>query len=536
MGNLQTVTQPNGVVHSYAYDQKNRLTNLAAAGGTGANPANFSYGYTLDNAGHRTSVMEKSGRAVNYSYDSIYRLTSETIASDPGGNSGAINYTYDPVGNRTNQTSTVPAITSGGSGYDADDRLTLGDTYDANGNTTSSGGIVNSYDFENHLVQQGGASVIYDGDGNRVQKTVAGIVTKYLVLDVNPTGYAQVGVERITQTNGVLIETRGYVYGLERVSQKRTLANNSTQTSYYVYDGHGSVRALADQTGSVTDTYDYDAFGNTIHSTTTLSSPTPNEFLFAGEQYDSDLHLYYNRARYLNVTTGRFWTMDTFEGDPQSPASLHKYLYASDSPVDSLDPSGRQEISLGATSFAIGIAIGIAALGALAFKYYLDKADANVEGVAAQQAAEPMVAAALTTLQDGAHVALFQQYFGPPIPSQIALVTNNYEQIVNCLTQQISFYHVYTLPWSGEFAESVRHGPLKIGLGPSFFEAPLVGRDSKAGTIIHELSHIELGTLDYAYGVPAVLTLSADQAANNADTYEYYAEDSYTILYGSASQ
>jgi hypothetical protein len=134
---------------------------------------------------------------VNYGYDSIYRLTSEAITADPAGNNGTINYTYDVVGNRTQQTSTVSAITSGGFGYDADDWLTT-DVYDANGNTISSGGINSVYDFENHLIQQGGVTIVYDGDGNRVQKTVAGVTTKYLVSDVNPTGYAQVVSETIT--------------------------------------------------------------------------------------------------------------------------------------------------------------------------------------------------------------------------------------------------------------------------------------------------------------------------------------------------
>ena len=32
-----------------------------------------------------TSVAELSGRTVNYGYDNIYRLTSEAIASDRGG-------------------------------------------------------------------------------------------------------------------------------------------------------------------------------------------------------------------------------------------------------------------------------------------------------------------------------------------------------------------------------------------------------------------------------------------------------------------
>ncbi|MGA8367939.1 MAG: RHS repeat-associated core domain-containing protein, partial [Candidatus Acidiferrales bacterium] len=132
--------------------------------------------------------------------------------------------------------------------------------------------------------------------------------------------------------------SRSYFYGLERISQYRQFSGG-TQTSYYVYDGHGSVRALTDQTGNVTDTYDYDAFGNLTHST----GATPNEFLFAGEQFDSTLNLYYNRARYLNTTTGRFWSMDTFEGDPRSPLSLHKYLYTEDDSINILDPSGHQD-------------------------------------------------------------------------------------------------------------------------------------------------------------------------------------------------
>jgi YD repeat-containing protein len=163
---------------------------MGAVGGNGANAANFGYAYTLDNAGHRTSVTEQSGRKVNYAYDNIYRLTTETIASDPGGNNGSIGYTYDPVGNRTQQTSTVPAITSGGFGYDADDRL-AGDVYDANGNTVNSGGIANVYDFENHLIQQGGATMVYDGNGNRASKTVAGLTTNFLISEINPTGYAR---------------------------------------------------------------------------------------------------------------------------------------------------------------------------------------------------------------------------------------------------------------------------------------------------------------------------------------------------------
>ena len=100
----------------------------------------------------------------------------------------------------------------------------------------------------------------------------------------------------------------------------------------------GSVRALTNLTGAVTDTYDYDAFGNIVHST----GSTPNVYLYSGEQFDPDLHLYYNRARYLNVATGRFLTRDFFEGNSRRPLSLHAYLYGNADPVDRKDPVGRE--------------------------------------------------------------------------------------------------------------------------------------------------------------------------------------------------
>ncbi|KAI2642745.1 Deuterolysin metalloprotease family-domain-containing protein [Xylaria nigripes] len=44
----------------------------------------------------------------------------------------------------------------------------------------------------------------------------------------------------------------------------------------------------------------------------------------------------------------------------------------------------------------------------------------------------------------------------------------------------------------------------------------------RAGSILHECTHL-FGTHDHAYGQRAALQLTADQAADNADTYEIYA-------------
>jgi RHS repeat-associated protein len=339
VGNLQGYTYPNGVASSYTYDQLNRLKQVSSQA-QGSQLA--SYTYTLGAAGNRLTVAELSGRNVVYGYDSLYRLTSETVASDPHSKNGASSYTYDNVGNRLTLNTTLPPAGGMTYSYDADDRLGS-EQDDAEGNAFAAHAI-SFYDFENHLQSYGGVSIFYDGDGNRFSETVGGVTTNYLVDTQNPTGYAQVVDE--LQSGAV---TRTYSYGLERISEIQPI-NSTLTTSFYGYDGHGSVRFLTNSAGAVTDSYDYDAFGNLINS----SGSTPNNYLFAGEQYDPALSLYYNRARYLNTSTGRFWSTDTYEGKDKEPPSLQRYSYASGDPVDRSDPNGLQDFvsELGAESIA----------------------------------------------------------------------------------------------------------------------------------------------------------------------------------------
>ena len=80
--------------------------------------------------------------------------------------------------------------------------------------------------------------------------------------DLNPTGYPQV-VEEVV--SGAVVAQ--YTYGLVRISQRR-----GASVSYYGYDSGGSVRQLFDGTGNVTDTYAYDAFGNTVEKISSVST------------------------------------------------------------------------------------------------------------------------------------------------------------------------------------------------------------------------------------------------------------------------
>jgi RHS repeat-associated protein len=326
VGNLQSYSYPNGVTSTYAYNSLNRLTAMAVA--TTTSPL-AGYSYTLGAVGNRTGVNELSGRTDNYTYDALYRLTGESIANDPHGVNGSIAYSYDAVGNRQDRASSVGQVPSQSSSYDVNDRLTS-DSYDNNGNTTTANGKSYAFDFENHLtsLNPGNVTYVYDGDGNRVAKTIGGVTTNYLVDTNNPTGYAQV-VEELHAGSVV----RSFTYGHDLISQR--IVGGSL--SFYGYDGHGSVRLLTDATAAITDTYDYDAFGNLISRTGTTS----NDYLYSGEQFDANLGFYYLRARYLSSSSGRFWTQDSYEASPFDPASLHKYLYANANPLSRHDPSGQ---------------------------------------------------------------------------------------------------------------------------------------------------------------------------------------------------
>ena len=189
------------------------------------------------------------------------------------------------------------------------------------------------YNAENRLIRatvQSGNNVSveeykYDYAGNRIAKSSEGEYTKYL-LDINgELTYV------LAEMNFDNTEKCYYTRGDELISLER-----DGKKSYYVYDGHGSVRALADENGKVTDKYVYDAFGNLISSV----GSTKNDFLFCGEQFDPVTGLYYLRARYMNPSVGRFITMDSYEGSIDDPVSLHKYLYANANPVMNSDPSG----------------------------------------------------------------------------------------------------------------------------------------------------------------------------------------------------
>jgi peptidyl-Lys metalloendopeptidase len=89
---------------------------------------------------------------------------------------------------------------------------------------------------------------------------------------------------------------------------------------------------------------------------------------------------------------------------------------------------------------------------------------------------------------------------------------------INCGCNQS--YYAYVYPTR----------PYEIFVCRAFWSAPLTGTDSKAGTLVHEMSHFNVvaGTDDHVYGQSGAKSLAiSDPAAavDNADSHEYFAEN-----------
>ena len=402
----------------YHYDARNRLTDMSTTNASYEDSvwttnciAAFNYNPAerpLHPTGNRQAARETIvltnttiTRAVNYYYDSLYRLGKEeitnctpngTITYDAGWHyTNLVNgYGYDRVGNRHSRTVSTAALTNAGvtdfhaQAFDDRDRLTgTGNAFDNNGNTLQ-GEVLpaqtasDEYDFENRLItrhttlnsQPATIHLVYDGDGHRVQKTIVTATSTntiyYLVDDRNPTGYAQVLQEVDLGDDTLLHAVRSYNYGHDILSQTFLPATNyyqPTATYFYGKDGHGNVRYLLDYGARITDSFTYDAFGIIIAETHPSAGATPNNYLYCGEQFDAELGLYYLRARYLSPGSGRFWTKDSDDGQNEDPNSLHKYVYGGLDPINNYDPSGNwsmaEILSVGVNTARMAAQVGV---------------------------------------------------------------------------------------------------------------------------------------------------------------------------------
>ncbi len=326
-GHLTGQSNTNGTSESFTYDA-NREWLTSASVANGDTPL-YQASYTSDLAGRITQIASSTDTSLNvsYSYDPLSRLTQVSGAQSQS-------FSYDAVGNLTSNSQV--------GGYSYDDSAhkhavtSAGNntySYDANGNLTSGAGRTLTWTYNNQpasLTQNGTTTTYaYDADGQRVSKTVNGQTTSYFgsLLQFDNTGLTK------------------YIYAGERLVAQ---VQPTGATYWYHADHLGSVRLLTDGTGANAQTYSYDAFGQTINSTGNVSNPIG----YGGHLLDSESGLIYMNARYYDPVLGRFLSADTAQPDQQSPQKLNRYSYASNNPINNVDPTGHDDSDYSGFSFS----------------------------------------------------------------------------------------------------------------------------------------------------------------------------------------
>ena len=130
---------------------------------------------------------------------------------------------------------------------------------------------------------------------------------------------------------------------------------------YFHADALGSTRLMTDATQASTAAYTYDAWGKV----TAQTGETANKYKFTAREWEDEIKLQYNRARFYDPETGRFITQDPLTKGPDDPTiayysgvysiihryvkeyidalqpdKTNRYVYCYNNPINFTDPLG----------------------------------------------------------------------------------------------------------------------------------------------------------------------------------------------------
>ncbi|HEV2806741.1 MAG TPA: RHS repeat-associated core domain-containing protein [Chthoniobacterales bacterium] len=383
--NRKSMTYPSGFVLNYEYDSRNQLWRELDGAGVFAT-------YTYDTSGNRRTRSLRNGTVSNYTPDALNRM--KAVVHLKGGTTlGRFDYNYDTVGRvkavkrdfmrgdfyqyylddqlKTAQYDAYNVDLD--SPWDAQNATTL--AYDANGNRTaqsntaspnysydvnnlnqytSVNGAVPGYDVLGNLAHYDGWAYGYNRQ-NHLTDAVNGGTALYFYYDgldrqilryENGQWIFSVwdGTDLIEEydINGQLMHSYVHGAGTDEMIQRFDPGANPNRIWYY-QDAQGSTTHLADDSGTVKESYKYppansgkpsifDANGQPIQS-----SNFGNRFLYTGREYYKDGGFYDYRNRTYLPSLGRFLQPDPigFAGDP-----VNLYRYCGNDPADNFDPLG----------------------------------------------------------------------------------------------------------------------------------------------------------------------------------------------------
>jgi RHS repeat-associated protein len=357
----------------YGYDKLGRATSLT-------DPQGKALSFAYDPEGDLTEVKRPSGVTSTNVYNEAGRLaeTSSVEGGEPPTTLEALKYAYDAEGNVLSRKDTR-AETETTYAYDKLGRLTEfnppgeGSTaygYDKAGNRTEVGGMTFEFNALNQLVKASdGTTYSYDKAGRMSAKESEAGKTSYewdlfdhLAKAEGPsetTSYAYDALERLSErkagattqvvhygdltdaptydANGEGKTTTSYVAGPRGLLEERS----AEATSYPLADAHGDITAITGSTGSVESRQSYDPWG------AQLSGPS-QEMGFLGAQErraDPTTGLIQMGARSYSTELGSFLSEDPVAGHLGVGASVDRYLYVWDNPLNLYDLNGRDTCS-----------------------------------------------------------------------------------------------------------------------------------------------------------------------------------------------
>jgi RHS repeat-associated protein len=248
VGNLKTMTDYNGHIVTYIYDELNRLSEKQFQDGS-----KVQYGYTLNGLQDTVTFRNSAGLVTsfyNYDYDVRDRLVKRTDAI--GGVERAITYGYDIASNMTSVT-TASGITT--YSYDERNRFDL---------VKQDNVLQADYDYDaaNRLIKTSFGNNttetrVYD-NLNRLKELTSQrgnvLLSKY-VYSLDKVGNRKAATETVNGQGRAIAYTYDDLYRL--TDEAIVDGVNGNRTSHYVYDAVGNRDSKA--VNGVTTAYAYDA-------------------------------------------------------------------------------------------------------------------------------------------------------------------------------------------------------------------------------------------------------------------------------------
>jgi RHS repeat-associated protein len=193
-------------------------------------------------------------------------------------------------------------------------------------NSINDGSATYLYERANRLISETLSGVTslyaYNGDGARLRQTISSIEIAGTVTTYTQDLAAPLPV--VLQSRSGMTTTR-YLYNVGT----QPLAQSVAAWEYLLPDALGSVRQIANASGNIIRTQDYEPYGSPMNG----SGSGQSVYGFTGEERDSYSKLVFLRARYYRPETGGFLSKDVWQGDYTRPQSLNGWGYGLGNPV-----------------------------------------------------------------------------------------------------------------------------------------------------------------------------------------------------------